>query len=434
MSRFQVASRLLICSRRLSDVSFNTTEISSSHEGPPPSTEINSSHLSTEIISNHERPPLSSSLDDQRVGKLDSVSLPKISLPLSLQKSLDKVLSCYPKKSLVHDGLLMIKYLQNRKPPTILETKQRNRKVSSAKWSETKPHPPQSIQSPLRYGDREAIAYASSRTQAIYGVTLRVLKEIAKLDPDSHPETMLDFGSGLGTAIWAANEVWGESLYEYQSVDVSQEMGELARVLRTDGESQDSDISVPELIPGVYFKQYLPVSNRVQYDIITSAYSLSELPTLSILRQTLASLWRKTKKYLILIEVGSQAGFNVISEARDFILQAKNWTASDEYLEGHVVAPCPHDQSCPITDQNLPCRFAQNVQLSFSQQRTDLHHKGIHSEQFSYVVLKKGSHATTSQSSRLVLPVIKRSRHVICKLCCPNGNLSQVVLTKTKDK
>ena len=182
MSRFQVASRLLICSRRLSDVSFNTTEISSSHkrpplsteissshEGPPPSTEINSSHLSTEIISNHERPPLSSSLDDQRVGKLDSVSLPKISLPLSLQKSLDKVLSCelfvschmiclmnqvyfsgYPKKSLVHDGLLMIKYLQNRKPPTILETKQRNRKVSSAKWSETKPHPPQSIQSPLR--------------------------------------------------------------------------------------------------------------------------------------------------------------------------------------------------------------------------------------------------------------------------------------------
>ena len=173
MSRFQVTSRLLICSRRLSDVSFNTTEISSSHEGPPPSTEINSSHkrppLSTEFSSSHERPPLSSSLDDQRVGKLDSVSLPKISLPLSLQKSLDKVLSCelfvschmicltnqvyfsgYPKKSLVHDGLLMIKYLQNRKPPTILETKQRNRKVPSAKWTETKPHPPQSIQSPLR--------------------------------------------------------------------------------------------------------------------------------------------------------------------------------------------------------------------------------------------------------------------------------------------
>ena len=171
MSRFQVTSRLLICSRRLSDVSYNTTEISSSHEGSPPSTEINSTHkrpLSTEISSSHER-SLSSSLDDQRVGKLDSVSLPKISLPLSLQKSLDKVLSCelfvschmicltnqvyfsgYPKKSLVHDGLLMIKYLQNRKPPTILETKQRNRKVSSAKWSETKPHPPQSIQSPLR--------------------------------------------------------------------------------------------------------------------------------------------------------------------------------------------------------------------------------------------------------------------------------------------
>ena len=63
---------------------------------------------------------------------------------------------------------------------------------------------------------------------------------------------MLDFGSGLGTAVWyvrqfnfvllillpylillrAAYSVWGNSIYEYQTIDSSPDMGELAQVLR----------------------------------------------------------------------------------------------------------------------------------------------------------------------------------------------------------
>ena len=77
---------------------------------------------------------------------------------------------------------------------------------------------------------------------------------MAKLQPNFGPQVMLDFGSGLGTALWcvetarkrngkeyyrvlfcvrAAHEVWGQSLYQYQAIDSSQEMGELARALRT---------------------------------------------------------------------------------------------------------------------------------------------------------------------------------------------------------
>lgn len=72
---------------------------------------------------------------------------------------------------------------------------------------------------PPRYGSREVIAYAASRLQGTYGATLRVLNEVCGLivnegigdcdwaqiavrDPSFHPETMLDFGSGLGTAVW----------------------------------------------------------------------------------------------------------------------------------------------------------------------------------------------------------------------------------------
>ena len=35
-----------------------------------------------------------------------------------------------------------------------------------------------SVQAPLRYGRREAIAYAASRVHANYGVTLRLFKEV----------------------------------------------------------------------------------------------------------------------------------------------------------------------------------------------------------------------------------------------------------------
>ncbi len=61
----------------------------------------------------------------------------------------------------------------------------------------------------------------------------------------------------------AAHELWGESLYEYQCVDVSSEMGDLARVLRVGGEIPLQEPPSPEEIQGVHFRQYLPLSNKV---------------------------------------------------------------------------------------------------------------------------------------------------------------------------
>ena len=51
-------------------------------------------------------------------------------------------------------------------------------------------------------------------------------------------------------------------------MDVSREMGDLARVLRG-GESPNSETAMnlsadsQEMIPGVHFRQYLPLSNKV---------------------------------------------------------------------------------------------------------------------------------------------------------------------------
>lgn len=63
----------------------------------------------------------------------------------------------------------------------------------------------------------------------------------------------------------AAHQLWAESLYEYQCIDVSAEMGDLAAALRNGGEIPSQDPHLPHVntIPGVYFRQYLPLSNKV---------------------------------------------------------------------------------------------------------------------------------------------------------------------------
>ena len=50
--------------------------------------------------------------------------------------------------------------------------------LGSLQYSDKSSLSPPSVQTPLRYGRREAIAYAASRVHANYGVTLRVFKEV----------------------------------------------------------------------------------------------------------------------------------------------------------------------------------------------------------------------------------------------------------------
>lgn len=45
-----------------------------------------------------------------------------------------------------------------------------------------------------------------------------------------------------------------------------------------------------------------------------------ELPNLTERLETLLTLWNKCDGYLVIIEQGTNAGFNLINEARDFLL------------------------------------------------------------------------------------------------------------------
>ena len=82
----------------------------------------------------------------------------------------------------------------------------------------------------------------------------------------------------------------------------------------------------------------------MKYDLVTCSHTLLELPTALARVTTLDTLWRRTAVggYLVIIELGTNAGFQLISEARNYLLQVSrvdSGTAEDAEINGHVAMP-----------------------------------------------------------------------------------------------
>ena len=58
---------------------------------------------------------------------------------------------------------------------------------------------------------------------------------------------------------------------------------------------------------------------QVKYDLVTCAFTLSDIPTESERMELVTELWMKTGQYLVIVEGGSNAGFQCVAEARNLL-------------------------------------------------------------------------------------------------------------------
>ncbi|XP_076004497.1 ribosome assembly protein METTL17, mitochondrial [Genypterus blacodes] len=277
---------------------------------------------------------------------------------------------------------------------------------------------------PQKFDEELGVVYMAARLAGGYAAVRRALNEIKKRDPTFSPQTLLDFGSGLGSVAWASHSFWGDTLKEMVCVDISSPMNDLAeRLLKGDDESAEPHMKQ------VYFRQFLPVSPKVQFDLVVAAFSLSELRSAREREDAVFTLWRKTSSYLILIENGTKEGHQMIMDARETLLMKQEKAVHDP-RPASVFAPCPHELQCPklVSKPPLPCNFIQTYHpLPLPGQAHGM------TERFSYVILSRaGADPGTVDWARLVAPVLKRSRHVHCRLCCPDGQLHHVIVTARK--
>uniref|UniRef100_UPI00358F2635 ribosome assembly protein METTL17, mitochondrial-like isoform X1 n=2 Tax=Myxine glutinosa TaxID=7769 RepID=UPI00358F2635 len=274
---------------------------------------------------------------------------------------------------------------------------------------------------PLNYQDALCRLYMAGRMDGIFAATMRVFGEIERRIPDFAPHSVMDFGSGTGSSIWAAWQTWGENLHNYHAVDLSASMNSLAKLLIKGGE----EIKRP-LIRGVHFHTVLPP--KVHCDVVVATYTLSELPGMKERVEAVCSLWKKTKCFLVLIENGTRSGHDVILEARDTLIKESR-NGITENCDGYVFAPCPHEQQCPLPQQTkpLPCSFVQKYHpFPFPW------NEPIKVEKFSFLIFSRGQKAVDQDWPRIVQPVLCRARHVHCHLCCADGTFQHAIITRKK--
>jgi len=247
--------------------------------------------------------------------------------------------------------------------------------------------------------NEDALAYALARMPATYAAIAASLNALVEIHPDFAPATLLDAGAGPGTATWAAASAF-PSLNTFTLLDANPALRDLAikltrpsmrlAAIRYDlGDARKLLATAPEA------------------DLAIASYVINELSESERAAFTDA-LWAKTRDTLLVVEPGTPAGYERIISLRARLIAQR----------AHVIAPCPHDATCPLTAPDW-CHFSQRLQRS----KAHKHLKGAdlpyEDEKFSYVVLSR-SPAAQHPARVLAQPKVTKIA-VTAKLCKPYG-------------
>ncbi len=192
--------------------------------------------------------------------------------------------------------------------------------------------------------------------------------------------SILDLGSGPSTARFVYPSVTTQ-------VEHDPEFIALAKRLGAEGTWIKGDFRTVELTP---------------HDAVLFSYSLGEVWPIK-----LKKYWELAKEALIIIEPGTPAGYQTILEARDQLIS----------LGGYVIAPCPHNHSCPLLKPDW-CHFGARLERTKLHRRLKQGTLGFEEEKFSYLIV---SREKPESYARILTPPEKHTRHMRLKLCTEQG-------------
>lgn len=247
--------------------------------------------------------------------------------------------------------------------------------------------------------EADALAYALARMPATYAALTACLNALRQVRPDFTPKTLLDIGAGPGTATWAAAEAF-VSLDRFTSIDANVALRALARELF----SRNSRLSAVRYVQG---EAEAALASVEPADLVVASYLVGEVDEAG--RRVLADLmWAKTLETLLVVEPGTPAGY-----ARIIALRAQLIASG-----AHVMAPCPHDNACPLISPDW-CHFAQRLPRSRAHMAAKSADVPFEDEKFSYVVL--GRATVNRPRARVLAPPDVSKVAVTAKLCTPGG-------------
>jgi ribosomal protein RSM22 (predicted rRNA methylase) len=260
--------------------------------------------------------------------------------------------------------------------------------------------------------ETDALAYALARMPATYAAVAASLNALAELRPDFAPQALLDVGAGPGTAGWAAAEAFS-SIQSFMLLDDNTALRALALDLAQDS-TRLRDLTYDKGAARVL------LAAAASADLVIASYMIGELGEAE--RAELSKLlWRTTRDTLVVIEPGTPAGYARIIALRRQLIAAG----------AHVVAPCPHDDECPLAAPDW-CHFSQRLPRS----RAHMQVKGVElpfeDEKFSYVVLARQP-SPRRLAARVLAPPLVSKVAITAKLCAADGEVRSATIPR-RDK
>jgi ribosomal protein RSM22 (predicted rRNA methylase) len=267
-------------------------------------------------------------------------------------------------------------------------------------------------------------AYLAVRMPATYAAARRALAELRLRAPYAEIGTMLDLGSGPGTALFAASE----EFHLQQATLLESDAAWLAL-----GKRLSAQIQPPAATETQWLQQDLRSGHICKpHDLVVISYTLGELPQAAA-EALLRKAWSCATKFLVLIEPGTRRGFATVNTARSALIASA----------ARIIAPCPHQRACPMALSGDWCHFSQRVQRTSQHRQLKGGELGYEDEKFSYLVAAKagelqpdaldGDGLTPSGASpaRIVRHPGKHSGHIQLSLCTTQGEIENRTVTRS---
>lgn len=255
----------------------------------------------------------------------------------------------------------------------------------------------------FKLNESELRAYVKARMPATRAAITQVfvkLKEVLS----SQIKNLLDLGAGPGTGFLVAAELF-PTLEKVILVEQEEKMIEL-------GKKQINDKRV-EWCHGDMRSIVLQ-----QADMALFGYSFGELDAVECL-SVLEKVW-KSCALVVIVEPGTPRGFERIKLARQWFIDHG----------GYILAPCPHQNKCPMT-MNDWCHFSVRLERSKEHRQLKDGTLGWEDEKFSYLI---ASHKdVVKPAARIIRHPIKKTGHVLLKLCTEGGLMQKTLSKKQKD-
>jgi ribosomal protein RSM22 (predicted rRNA methylase) len=258
--------------------------------------------------------------------------------------------------------------------------------------------------------DSDALAYALARMPATYAAVIASLNALQEIRPGFAPRSLLDCGAGPGTATWACAEAF-QSLNAFTLLDANPALRSLAV-----GLAQGS-----HRIPAIRYDlgdAAAKIMDAPSADLVIASYVINELND-AARTKLVAAMWTKTNDTLVIVEPGTPAGYQRILDARAQLINTG----------AHVVAPCPHDNACPLVKPDW-CHFSQRLQRSRVHKQLKSAELPYEDEKFIYVALSRTPVAP--RPSRVLAQPVTTKIAISAKLCTIEGVVAEIAPRRDK--